>query len=288
MIYAMTCADDKYMPSAKFQLNTALKKGKVNKTLCYNLADMDKTFQNANKKIFELGKEKGAGFYLWKPYFVWKAISSIKSKDFLVYLDSAGFYYRSSIIPIVSYMQNYDIDMICSRRYRYLEKHWTKRDAFVYMGCDSPKYTEQVQAMSGFFVLRKTDKTIKLIQEWLMYAQDYRIITEVPNVSGLDNYIGFQQHRHDQSILSLLECKYDVKTIEASPIADFYVYHHTLETSVRAVKAELARKRRQQIKGCLRKKNLKGVYYIERERVKNVLWIQKILREKNYRNANNV
>lgn len=288
MVYAMACADDNYMSSAKFQLNTALKKGKVDKTLCYNIADMDEEFQNTNRKILELGKEKGLGFYLWKPYFVWKAMSDIKLGDFLVYLDSSGFYYRSSVAPIVSYMQRYDIDMICSRRYHYLEKHWTKRDAFVYMGCDLPEYIEQVQAMSGFFVLRKTDITIKIIQEWLMYAQDYRIITEAPNVSGLDNYNGFQQHRHDQSILSLLERKYDVKTIEETPIADFYVYHHTMETSIRSIKAKLAGVRRQQIKDCLKKKQYKGVYYIERERVKNVLWIQKMLRRIKYRSSKNV
>ena len=41
MVYAMACADDAYMPSAKFQLDTALKNGKVDQILCYNIADMD-------------------------------------------------------------------------------------------------------------------------------------------------------------------------------------------------------------------------------------------------------
>ena len=33
MVYAMACADDNYMPSAVFQLGTAIKKGKEDRTL---------------------------------------------------------------------------------------------------------------------------------------------------------------------------------------------------------------------------------------------------------------
>ena len=47
---------------------------------------------------------------------------------------------------------------------------------------------------------------MKLANEWLSYAQDERIITDIPNQGGTDNYPGFQEHRHDQSIWSLL-CK---------------------------------------------------------------------------------
>ena len=51
MIYAMACAENKYMPSAQFQLDTAIKKGKVDKTICFNIADMDTDFRMKNKNI---------------------------------------------------------------------------------------------------------------------------------------------------------------------------------------------------------------------------------------------
>ena len=40
--------------------------------------------------------------------------------------------------------------------------------------------------------------------EWLRHAQDERNLTDAPNQCGLPNYPGFVEHRHDQSILSLL------------------------------------------------------------------------------------
>lgn len=283
MVYAMACADDNYMPSARFQLDTAVKKGKVDKTLCFNIADMDDEFKEKNKAILEAGGERRKGCYLWKPYFVNKALNDINNGDFLIYMDSAGFYYRSAVSEITDYMKKNNIDMIGSRRFKYLEKHWTKRDAFVYMNCDTDKYTEQYQGMGGLFVLRKTERTQSIMREWLKYAQDYRIITDAPNTCGLDNYEGFVENRHDQSILSILMRKYDVATIEELPVADFYVYHHTMETSFKTIKAELTKRRRQQIKAYLDKKDLKGIYYLERDQVKEMLWVQRRLRKRNAR-----
>ena len=46
------------------------------------------------------------------------------------------------------------------------------------------------------------------MSEYLYYAQDKRIITDDPNELGYNNYEGFRDHRHDQSILSLLTKKY--------------------------------------------------------------------------------
>lgn len=284
MVYAMACADDNYMPSAKFQLNTALKKGKVDKTLCFNIADMDEEFKVRNKKILEAGGERRRGCYLWKPYFVNKVLDEIEDGDFLFYMDGAGGYYRENVAPIVDCMTKNNIDMVGSRRYRYFEKHWTKRDAFVYMDCDKTEYTDQYQCWAGMFVLRKTENTKNIMREWLKYAQDYRIITDAPNTCGLDNYEGFQENRHDQSILSLLMKKYNVAIIEELPVADFYIYHHTRETSIRAVKAELARRRRKQIKDCIQNKKFKGVYYIERERILGISLMQRIARRK-YKHA---
>lgn len=85
MVYAMACADDAYMPSVKFQLDTALKNGKVDQILCYNIADMDDEFQNRNRKILEAGGERRKGCYLWKPYFVNKALNGIADGDFDIY-----------------------------------------------------------------------------------------------------------------------------------------------------------------------------------------------------------
>lgn len=280
MIYAMTCADQNYMPCAEFHMKTAIKKGKVDKTIICNIEELDEDFKKKNQKILSSGEGRKRGFYVWKPYYVNKVLSQIAYGDFLIYLDSAGFYYRSDVHEIVNYMLQNNVDMVGTRRFPYLDKHWTRRDTFVYMGCDTSEYTDRKQCMGGCFILQKTEKTVKLIQEWIEYAQNFQIIADTDNTCGLDNYEGFVAHRHDQSIMSILQTKYHVVTIEEIPVADYYVYHHTMETSIRKIKAQLRRSRIEQINKFLRDRKIKSIYYLERERFRNLPCIQRKMRRK--------
>ncbi len=90
----------------------------------------------------------------------------------------------------------------------HIEKYWTKRDAFVYMNCDKPVYRDTPMRVGGFQLVKKTPLTMKFYKQYLRYAQDYRIITDSINQCRKPNYKGFKQHRHDQSIFSLLSKKY--------------------------------------------------------------------------------
>lgn len=191
-----------------------------------------------------------------------------------------GGYYRYKVAELVNYMNACNIDMVGSRRQNYLEKHWTKRDAFVYMGCDESQYWNQRQCWAGWFVLKKCSKTVQLVNEWLSFAQDERIITDNANTCGMNNFEGFVENRHDQSILSLLMKKYNIEIIENLPIPDFFVYHHTMQTSIRAIKKELRQRRIKQIKNFWKNKDYKGIYYIERDRVTGTVWVQRLLRKR--------
>jgi len=95
------------------------------------------------------------------------------------------------------------------------EYMWSKRDAFVLMDCDNERFYYSSQIMSGFLILKKqtsgqVDNTVisneRLLDDFLNYATDYRIITDAPNVMGKENHPEFRENRHDQTIWSLL-CK---------------------------------------------------------------------------------
>jgi hypothetical protein len=58
------------------------------------------------------------------------------------------------------------------------------------------------QLWAGAFVIRKTDENVKLIEKWLEIASLYWTIDDSPSTEP--NYPGFREHRHDQSIFSLL------------------------------------------------------------------------------------
>jgi len=66
--------------------------------------------------------------------------------------------------------------------------------------------TRQRQAGTLLFLVCK--ETRQLINEWYELACDYHNIDDSPSIS--ENLIGFREHRHDQSIFSLLSKKYNL------------------------------------------------------------------------------
>ncbi|HFQ80596.1 MAG TPA: glycosyltransferase family 2 protein [Desulfobacterales bacterium] len=61
---------------------------------------------------------------------------------------------------------------------------------------------QQVAGSPSLFI--KNQANIDFIQQWLHYCEDPRIITDQPNTCGKKNYPEFYDHRHDQSVLSIL------------------------------------------------------------------------------------
>ena len=59
-------------------------------------------------------------------------------------------------------------------------------------------------------LLEKNCMSLQFIMEWLAYASDSQLITDVENMLGKENLAGFREHRHDQSILSLLAKKWAI------------------------------------------------------------------------------
>ncbi|RDU70706.1 hypothetical protein CQA66_07660 [Helicobacter aurati] len=84
------------------------------------------------------------------------------------------------------------------------EKYWTKADVFLHFGVlDNPKFTESPQIKGGVIFMKKSNKTLRIIDEWLqIFYNHFHLVTDSPSRTA--NYPEFQENRHDQSIFSLL------------------------------------------------------------------------------------
>lgn len=208
MIIAVNYADKHFQRAQKLNSVTAKQWG-ADKVTEYGPEDIDEAFRKRNKKI--LDTPRGGGYYLWKPYIYRKAYNQLGDNDYLVYTDS-GAIYVNSIQYLIDCMEHESVPMmIFSLEQERLEKCNTKRDAFVLTGCDEPKYANTPQSIGGYFVCRKNPSVEAYLDEVLYYAQDMRIISDQPNVMGLPNYAEFTDHRHDQSVISLISKKCGIK-----------------------------------------------------------------------------
>jgi len=194
------------------QLNTksAIEVARFDEAISYGSHDIDQEFIQENQHI--LHQPKGAGYWLWKPYFIDKTLKQMNEGDLLFYSDS-GAQFIHNIKPLIEPVHNECGLLLFSLEDFHQNKKWTKRDCFVLMGLDNEPYLSAPQISASFIVCLNTSTSRDFVAQWLEHAKDPRIITDEPNTCGLPNYGEFVDHRHDQSILSLLGYKHNISTI---------------------------------------------------------------------------
>ena len=189
----------------KVNRKSALEVGQVDEHYSYGPQDIDKEFKEKNKEI--LSRKRGNGYWLWKPYIINKTImEKLNDGDFLIYTDAAMIFMNSSYL-LVDFINQLNASFWMNKVF-WKESKYSKRDAFIIMGVDSPFYSETDQYMAGIQLYKKCEYSLKFIHEWLYYCQDIRIITDNENILGKPNYPDFIENRHDQTVLSLLIKKY--------------------------------------------------------------------------------
>lgn len=207
MIIAANYADKKFRRAQKLNSKTARQWG-ADRVIEYTAEDIDAAFRAANKEI--LDSPRGGGYYLWKPYVFYRAYQELHDGDYLIYTD-AGSVYVDEIQKLIDCMEKEQVSlMLFSLQNEMLERKYTKRDAFILTGCDEEKYADTPQSIGGYMVCKRSKEAEDFFREVLSYAQDIRIISDRPNTMGKENYPDFVDHRHDQSVISLISKKREI------------------------------------------------------------------------------
>lgn len=164
--------------------------------------DIAADFWDAHKQI--LTAERGAGYWLWKPYLILATLLHGDS-EFVAYCD-AGSAWRISWAEIEkAFLNEPDCHMVAARHTGYIDRDWTKRDVFESLGAtDQAKYADTTMIAATCSVWRRNSKSIEFVRDWLTFGCVPGLITDEPNKLGKPNYPGFRDHRHDQSIYSLM------------------------------------------------------------------------------------
>jgi len=196
-------ADKGYYNSQVLGCNSALRFG-FNQAIPFNKGDIDPDFYSTHEKI--LTQPRGAGYWLWKPYIITKALDKLKDGDYLCYCD-AGANFISSVDPLITTLDLYQQDLFAGEL-RTAAKTYTKRDVFVHNRQDTKEYTDAYMRDASFQFIKKTDFAVHFYHEYLEQCCLSHLITDEPNIYGLPNYPEFIDHRHDQSIYSILALKY--------------------------------------------------------------------------------
>lgn len=199
----ITYSNDKFKDKQKDLTKQA--ENLFDKVIEYDPSDLHGTeFYEENKEI--LDQPQGAGYCLWKPYIILETLKGMDNGDVLFYLDSADTF-TNDVLNFIEGHFSSDNNQILLTSGGSPNKRWTKRDCFILMNCDSEKYHNHIQIEAGVIVLKKTDRVVTILNEWLEFCKNKHIVTFMDNVYG-ENFPEFKEHRYDQSVLTNLAIKH--------------------------------------------------------------------------------
>jgi hypothetical protein len=206
-------ADRGFAQSQKLNTETGLVIGGLQRAIPYNRADLDPEFSERHKDV--LARERGAGYWIWKPYITLRTLKQEMDEGDVLFYSDSGCFFMASVAPLIDHcVKRTDKPILLfGGDPAFSNRRYTKRDCLHYMGADREPFLSLPQSISTFFIMRKTPFTIGFVEEWQRLAEDPRLLTDDANVCGLPNHADFVNHRHDQSILSLLGVKHGISVI---------------------------------------------------------------------------
>ena len=165
----------------------------------------DHDFYRQNRWLWDHPHKRGFGWYAWKPLIMIDALSRLNEGDIVLFTDADTYPVRD-----ISVLFN-----ICDKEGLMLfevtgesNRIWCKRDCFIVMGQDEPRYHDSQAAVARFMLFKKGDwRSTQLLSEWLAYCVNPRANTFDPSILGPE-LKEFKEHRCEQAILGLLAHKY--------------------------------------------------------------------------------
>jgi hypothetical protein len=153
------------------------------------------------------------GFWMWKYFLVSRLMNSIPYDDVILYAD-VGCTFNVRGINRLQFYYNTTVETgSLLFRVEYPELMYTKRDTYnkIFPSDESYCYTPQ-NAATAFF-LKNNDANKHIVEEIKSVCVDdnYHYITDAPSI--FPNDILYRDHRHDQSVLSLISKKYMLHSI---------------------------------------------------------------------------
>ncbi len=162
---------------------------------------------------FVRGHPRLFGFAIWKPYIIDYHLETLPQGWGLIYLD-AGCVINSTrsarqrLFEYERYAEQHGVwatrlDHGRWQRDHFPERAWTKED-LLYEVSAPESVRSSAQWQSGMMLFTPTAEVRSLVKNWgqLSIKNDYHFSSDAPSVR--DNDTTFVEHRHDQSIFSVL------------------------------------------------------------------------------------
>jgi hypothetical protein len=163
-----------------------------------------------------MGSRRGGGYWMWKPYILLDTMDAVEQGAIIIYSDAAQRYIADPS-PLLELCNGKEI-VLFHNNAGFLQRTFTKRDCFVLMQADAPEYWDALQLDASIQIYRAGAKARSFVVALRETMRDPRILCDGPNICGLPNFEGYRDHRHDQSILTILAIRHKIEIFPSPKI----------------------------------------------------------------------
>ena len=207
-IHFFSYGDEKYKNS-KFRIKQEAMNMGFDVINVYGKEDIEQEFLERTHP--HISHPRGSGYWLWKAFFLKKTLEKMSESDFCIYADAGchlNIHGKSRLEEYLNMVSSHSSGFLGFELVGFKEKMYTNSKCLEYFGYrDESSITDSSILVGGILILRKNDITIKIIDEFYKIAIDWPdLFSDIHNnYNPLPEFI---DHRHDQSILSMLRKKY--------------------------------------------------------------------------------
>lgn len=167
---------------------------------------------------------RGFGYWLWKPFLINSLLNSLPNNSGIVYLDAGCHLNLKTSESRKRFSEYFELaennGSLTTKLFSgsfgikdLKESSWTRKIVIESLGV-SGKDCKSSQIQAGILFLTNNDQNKKLTEQWFSFCivDDYSFLLDAkPNENNFD---GFIEHRHDQSIFSCLSKKEKIFSIK--------------------------------------------------------------------------
>ena len=153
---------------------------------------------------------RGYGYWVWKPFLLYNYVKNeAQNGDIIVYADAGcriDAKYKRRLSRYIHAASSNTSGLLTFHLGNWFGtklsmRDWTRRDVAEWLGysIDGP-FMERPQIAATAFVICKNETSMKILKHW------YELAVSRPDLfaDGPSDHEGYKEHRHDQSIFSIL------------------------------------------------------------------------------------
>jgi hypothetical protein len=169
-----------------------------------DLSEEDRAYAAANPR--------GYGYWRWKPALCLRHFETLAPGDVLLYADAGCVFNPPAKARLLEYAEMARAHGIVGFQMTHIERQWTKRELLQVFKCEHrPEIVNTGQVEATAFVVAKTEHTERILRSWNAIPRWSPLA--IDDTLTMPQASDFREHRHDQSIFSLLLKLYGAKLL---------------------------------------------------------------------------